>query len=251
MIGDRSQEFDSISPNYSGPLYLEILPRTFPIVVRVGSRLSQIRFVKERKFCSQEELSALHELSPLVQDGLRDFSGKGVALSVDLKGNEIGKKSIIGYRAKRHTAAIDVDSENKYDESDFWDPLFSWDAPEGQFILDPNEFYIFASREFIQIPPSLVAEMIPYDHSIGEFRVHYAGFFDPGFGCVLPQEVGAKAVLEVRSSVPFVLEHGQIIGRLKYESMDGEPERLKRISLSISSIKIIKTFSPDSVEFSR
>ncbi|MEG8099428.1 2'-deoxycytidine 5'-triphosphate deaminase [Candidatus Liberibacter brunswickensis] len=223
LIVDRFQKFDMIPENYSGPLYLEIYPRSFPVFVRAGSRLSQIRFMYERKFCSKNELLSLHKKKSLVQGGSFFFSEKSIALSVDLKGEKNGN-GVIGYRSKRHTAVIDVDLQKTYDVLNFWDPLYSQNG--SHLVLDPNEFYIFASKEFIQIPDSLVAEMIPYDPLIGEFRVHYAGFFDPGFGYSLQGTIGAKAVLEVRSYVPFVLEHGQIIGGLQYEFMMENPENI-------------------------
>ncbi|MBY7649039.1 MAG: 2'-deoxycytidine 5'-triphosphate deaminase [Candidatus Liberibacter europaeus] len=222
VIVDRSQEFDRIPPGYCGQLYLEISPRTFPIIVRTGSRLSQLRLKYGCQFCSKDELLALHTKDPLIQLGKFSLSGEGVALSVDLKGEN--KDAIIGYRGKRHTSAIDVDSAGKYDVLDFWDPLYSQE--ECELVLDPNEFYILSSRESVRIPPFLVAEMMPYDPLIGEFRVHYAGFFDPGFGYEFIGK-GARAVLEVRShQVPFILGHGQIIGRLKYESMMKESKNL-------------------------
>ena len=69
--------------------------------------------------------------------------------------------------------------------------------------------------------------MVPYDTLVGEFRVHYAGFFDPGFGYA-PEGGGiAKAVLEVRShEVPFVIEDGQVVGRLVYERLTDVPDKL-------------------------
>ncbi|MBL0848769.1 MAG: 2'-deoxycytidine 5'-triphosphate deaminase [Candidatus Liberibacter ctenarytainae] len=224
VIVDGSQEFDRIPAGYRGRLYLEISPRTFPIIVRAGSRLSQIRFRKnEHCFLSGEELESIHRKSPLVQGGQLNLSNEGIALSVDLIGRR--KDKIIGYRGKRHASAIDVDSEGQYNISDFWEPLYLQDGRG--LILDPNEFYILSSQEAVLVPPFLVSEMIPYDPLIGEFRVHYAGFFDPGFGYMSKEGVGARAVLEVRAhQVPFILEHGQIVGRLKYEAMMEEPKKL-------------------------
>ncbi|MFV0256028.1 2'-deoxycytidine 5'-triphosphate deaminase [Candidatus Liberibacter solanacearum] len=221
VLVDRHSQFDSIPANYCGRLYLEILSLSFPITIRSGSRLSQLRFMYKREVFSKEKLLLLHQEKPLIQGGIVDFSDEGIALSVNLKG-EGNSGQIIGYRSKRHTAAIDVDSKKTYDIADFWDPLYS---QEGYgLVLYPNEFYILASQEFVQIPPLIVAEMCPYNPLIGEFRVHYAGFFDPGFGYT--EGSGAKAVLEVRSYVPCFLEHSQIIGRLRYESMMKAPENL-------------------------
>ncbi len=221
VIADRARAFDQIDTGYAGPLYAEISPRTFPVLVREGSRLSQIRFRHGNAVLASAALKELHARERLVDDAAADLAS-GVAISVDLTG---GASQRIGYRAKRHTGVIDVDKRDGYDLGDFWEPL----GVQGgrNLILDPNEFYILASKEAVQVPPGYAAEMVPFDPLVGEFRVHYAGFFDPGFGYSGAGGAGARAVLEVRShDVPFILEHGQIVGRLVYERMLAAPERL-------------------------
>jgi dCTP deaminase len=223
VITDRAQEFDKIPAGYKGPLYLEISPRTFPIVVRRGSRLSQIRFRSGQALLTEAEILALHQAERLVADDHPNISGAGIALSIDLKGT--GPDGLIGYRGKHHTAVVDVDQKNAHALHDFWEPIFG--RGQGELILDPDEFYILVSREAVHVPPLYAAEMTPFDPLVGEFRVHYAGFFDPGFGHAASGGSGARAVLEVRShEVPFILEHGQIVGRLVYEHMLSKPDCL-------------------------
>lgn len=222
VITDYAQEFDKIPSGYSGPLYLEISPRTFPIVVRRGSRLSQIRFRVGHAVLSEPELLKLHETETLVAAKQPNVSGGGIALSIDLTGDEEG---LIGYRGKHHTAVVDVDKKAQHDIFDFWEPLYS--RGRNELILDPDEFYILVSREAVHVPPDYAAEMTPFDPLVGEFRVHYAGFFDPGFGHAPAGGRGSRAVLEVRShEVPFILEDGQIVGRLIYEHMQEQPSSL-------------------------
>lgn len=222
VICDHARGFDQVPAGYSGPLYLEVSPRTFPILARTGSRLSQIRFRSGQTRLSAEEHRALHERETLVYGSDQDI-GEGVPLSIDLAGE--GRDGLIGYRSKRHTAVVDVDKKAALEVRDFWDPLYSR-ADEG-LILDPDEFYILVSRESVHVPPDYAAEMVPFDPLVGEFRVHYAGFFDPGFGHAEAGGTGSRAVLEVRShEVPFLLGHGQTIGRLIYERMAERPELL-------------------------
>lgn len=219
VITDRAQAFDTIPAGYSGPLYLEVSPRTFPIVARTGSRLSQIRFRRGDARLSDLELVELHEREPLV-DGDR-FISNGLLLSIDLE----GAGDILGYRAKRHTGVVDVDKRAACDVLDYWEPI----RPRGkaEIILDPDQFYILVSREAVHVPPDYAAEMVAFDPLVGEFRVHYAGFFDPGFGHSAAGGAGSRAVLEVRShEVPFILEHGQTVGRLVYERMSKRPALL-------------------------
>jgi dCTP deaminase len=206
VIADHGPGFDQTGEGYSGRLYLEICPQTFPILVRSGSRLSQIRF---RMAAAEPPVG---ETQP-----------REVALSVDLSGG--GPYPFIGYRAKRHTGIVDVDRAGAYDVDEFWEPLTV--TPQKRLILDPDEFYILASKEAVRVPPTHAAEMEPFNALMGEFRVHYAGFFDPGFGMSETGGQGSRAVLEVRShKVPFILEDGQIIGRLIYEPLVAPPAQL-------------------------
>ncbi|GAA5098307.1 2'-deoxycytidine 5'-triphosphate deaminase [Bartonella acomydis] len=222
VIIDNAQEFDKVCAGYHGPLYLEISPRTFPILVRTGSCLSQLRFCKGHSYLNEIELHTLHRNETLISDDLPNISAGGIGLSINLKGDENG---LIGYRGKRHTSVIDIDKRAVADILNFWEPLF--DRGQRELILDPDEFYILVSREAVHVPPLYAAEMTPFDPLVGEFRVHYAGFFDPGFGHMEANGKGAKAVLEVRShEVPFILEHGQMIGRLMYEHMLNRPSAL-------------------------
>jgi len=249
VIADKTRGFDRIKAGYHGPLYAEISPKTFPVLVREGSRLSQIRFRHGNALLDAEALRALHARERLVDDDDVDVS-EGVAISVDLLGPYAsspadGNDSVIGYRAKRHTGVIDVERRAGYDVAEFWEPIKA--RRDETLILDPDEFYILASKEAVQVPPDYAAEMVPFDPLVGEFRVHYAGFFDPGFGYAGAGGRGARAVLEVRSrEVPFILEHGQIVGRLVYEGMLERPKSLYGASIGSNyqaqSLKLSKHF---------
>ena len=218
-ITDGGTEFDRIQPGYKGPLYAEICPRSFSVLVRPGMRLNQIRFRQGQSILSDADLSVLHERSPLV-DG-QAVIDDGLGFSVDLKPTE---GTLVGYRAKPHTGVIDLENIGYYDPAEYWEELHS---SNGQIILDPGAFYILVSREAVQIPPAYAAEMAPYLAMVGEFRVHYAGFFDPGFGHDAAGGTGSRGVLEVRChEAPFVLEHAQVVGRLVYERMADVPDQL-------------------------
>jgi dCTP deaminase len=237
VIADETRGFDRIRAGYHGPLYAEISPRTFPVLVREGARLSQIRFRHGNGLLQGDALRALHASERLVDDPDADLSD-GIPVGVDLIGfdarplhpppplaGEGRGGGIVGYRAKRHTGLIDVERRSGYDVDEFWEPIRA--RPDKSLILDPDEFYILASKEAVQVPPDYAAEMVPFDPLVGEFRVHYAGFFDPGFGYAGAGGRGARAVLEVRSrEVPFILEHGQIVGRLVFEKMLERPRSL-------------------------
>jgi dCTP deaminase len=222
VIADRSGAFDTVEAGYHGPLFAEISPRTFPIVARSGSRLSQLRFRRGAARLDAAGHAELHARVGLVSTADPSFNG-GVAISIDLAG--FGDEGLIGYRAKRHTGLIDVDRPDAYEAADYWEPVFS--GGRGELVLDPDEFYILASKEEVRVPADHAAEMTPFDPLVGEFRVHYAGFFDPGFGAAEAGGAGARAVLEVRShDVPFILEDGQAVGRLVYERMAQVPRDL-------------------------
>lgn len=221
VIADQSAAFDQIAPGYHGPLYAEICPQTFPILVREGSTLSQVRFRTGHPTETDATLAALQASVGLVSGGVVDIA-TGIALSVDLEGDATG---LVGYRAKRHTGIVDVDAVGACAILDYWEPIHTRGAR--RLVLDPDEFYILASKEAVHVPPTHAAEMTPFNPLVGEFRVHYAGFMDPGFGHAAAGGAGARIVLEVRShKVPFILEDGQIIGRLIYERMLETPSIL-------------------------
>ncbi|MEL6677475.1 MAG: 2'-deoxycytidine 5'-triphosphate deaminase [Pseudomonadota bacterium] len=219
LITDRGTEFDRIEPGYAGPLFAEISPRSFSVLLRPGMRLNQVRFRVGQAMLDDAALRALHDAEPLV-DGPAHIAD-GLAFSVDLRPRE---GDIVGYRAKPHTALIDLDRIGHYPVPEFWEPVA---AQDGRIILDPGAFYILVSREAVHVPPDYAAEMAPYIAMVGEFRVHYAGFFDPGFGNAGAGGAGSRGVLEVRChEAPFALEHGQVVGRLVYERMSARPEKL-------------------------
>lgn len=197
VICDGGEQFDTIPAGYKGPLYMEVAPRTFPILVRPGDRLGQIRFRRG----AHQALETQH-------------------VSIDLEGQHAG--AVIGYRAKRHSGLVDIRGLNGHAASEYWEPL---SAPNGTLVLDPEEFYILASREAVEIPIDQAAEMAPIAPEIGEFRAHYAGFFDPGFGVREAGGEGSRAVLEVRGrDVPFLLRHGQAVAKLVFEPMAAKPD---------------------------
>lgn len=221
VIADGVSAFDLVPAGYTGPLYAEICPQTFPIVVRRGSKLSQLRFRHGDPRETDEGLLDLQTRETLVSGAKADIHD-GIALSVDLEGDGSG---LVGYRAKRHTGVVDVDAPGACAIVDYWEPVRA-DAKR-RLILDPDQFYILASKEAVHIPPTHAAEMMPFNPLVGEFRVHYAGFMDPGFGHSAAGGAGSRVVLEVRShTVPFILEDRQIIGRLVYERMMEVPEIL-------------------------
>ncbi|MFT4013790.1 MAG: 2'-deoxycytidine 5'-triphosphate deaminase [Paracoccus sp. (in: a-proteobacteria)] len=239
LVTDEGTEFDRLPPGYDGPLYAEICPRSFSVLVRPGMRLNQLRLREGQAQLSDADLRALHARQPLVRgEALID---EGLGFSVDLRP---ARGDLVGYRARPHSGVIDLDRIGAYPARDFWDELRTTD---GRLILDPGAFYILVSRESVAIPPDYAAEMAPYLAMAGEFRVHYAGFFDPGFGHGAAGQ-GARGVLEVRChEAPFALEHGQVVGRLVYERMAARPERLYGAGIASNyqgqGLKLAKQFA--------
>lgn len=226
VITDYSHRFEEIEPGYKGKLYLEVVPKSFPIRVRTGNRLNQLRLRHGLQVLSDEELLRVHGADPLLfhSDGTplpmdKVKVNNGLFMSVNLQAES---DDILGYKAKKHRDLIDLDKINHYEISDFWEPIYA--TNEDHLILEPEAFYIFASRERCRIPKHLAAEMIAYDTGSGELRTHYAGFFDSGFGGAVTDK-GARAVLEVRShDVPFLIEDGQTFCSMRFEPNMENPD---------------------------
>jgi dCTP deaminase len=227
LLTDYGTEFERVPEGYRGRLYIEVVPRTFTILAREGMKLNQLRFIRGNPPSPDTQLNELNENETLVyldedQPGEAQIN-KGLRVSVNLQGSH--RSEIIGYKAKKNAPVIDLQKANYYDPAEFWDMIYT---PKSKgIILNPDDFYILASKEKIRIPPDFAAEMVAYDPSMGEFRIHYAGFFDPGFGYGLSDIKGTHAVLEVRShEVPFLIEDGQIVGRLIYERLLDPSEKV-------------------------
>ncbi len=231
LIPDYAEEFEKVKKGYKGQLYLEVSPRTFSVRVHQGLALNQLRLRRGDPPPSDAALEALNESEGLIfADDQKTTATirRGLWVSIDLQGPD---SEIIGYRAKHHTALIDLARVGHYDPKEYWEPIHRNAARS--LILNPGEFYIRVSKEQLRVPSGFAAEMVPYDPSVGEFRIHYAGFFDPGFGYGQSGEIpGTRAVLEVRANeVPFLLEDGQVVGRLIYERLTDAPEKLYGVDL--------------------
>jgi dCTP deaminase len=247
LITDYGTEFEHIKAGYRGKLYVEIVPRTFSILIHEGTKLNQIRFVRGEPLPSDKKLTELDDKETLVylENNIPDEAiiSKGLWISIDLEASN--SAGLIGYKAKSHAPLIDLDKINYYDPLEFWEPISSPKAKN--IILNPDDFYILISKQKIRVPSNYAAEMVAYDPSVGEFRIHYAGFFDPGFGYGNNDITGTRAVLEVRShEVPFVLEDGQIVGRLIYERLLDIPDKIYGIGIGSSyqsqSLSLSKQF---------
>lgn len=219
VITDYSHRFEEITPGYQGQLYLEVVPKSFSIKVRTGQRLNQLRIRHGLEIVPDQDLLRIHDSDPLLFDeNIKPVSmqqikvNKGLFMSVQLKGK---KGEIIGYKAKKHNNYIDLENIGHYEVDEFWEPIYA--SSGSTFILEPEAFYIFASKERIRVPAKLACEMMAYDTGSGELRTHYAGFFDSGFGGSVDDK-GARAVLEVRShDVPFMIEDGQTLFSMQFE----------------------------------
>jgi dCTP deaminase len=237
LITECGDEFERVPKGYSGNLYAEIVSRTFPVRVRAGMKLNQLRFIRGNAApAGDSRLEEIDKGESLVygdeQNPVFANINRGLAITVDLHGN--GKSSIVAYRAKGHAPAIDLDKLNYYEMADFWTPIHK--SVDGRLILEPSGFYLLTSQRRVRVPPDHAAELVAFDPTMGEFRIHYAGFFDPGFGYGAQGEIpGTKAELEVRAyELPILLEHDQLVGRLNYYRMAGIPEQVYGLSIGSS-----------------
>jgi dCTP deaminase len=227
LITDRGTAFEHVPPGYKGKLYAEIAPRTFTVAVRAGMRLNQLRFVRGKPISPDTLLTRLDQEENLVymdeETTTKAQIDRGLRVTVNLEGSQASEA--IAYKARHHAPAIELDRVDYYSPEEFWEARVQ--PTNKSLILDPGDFYILASRERVRVPPEYAAEMVPFDPSAGEFRIHYAGFFDPGFGYGTSDIKGTRAVLEVRAhEVPFMIEHGQLVGRLTYMPLLSRPDKI-------------------------
>jgi len=235
LITDYGVEFDRVPAGYKGKLYAEIVSRTFTVRIRAGMKLSQLRFVQGVADSQDREIKKLDREQTLVymdeNSPTKARLDRGLRVTVNLEASEKGE--VIAYKARRNAPVIELDRINYYSPEEFWEAR-QQGTGKG-LILDAGDFYILASRERVRVPPDFAAEMVPFDPSDGEFRIHYAGFFDPGFGYGSSEIKGTRAVLEVRAhEVPFLLEHGQLVGRLNYMPLLSRPDKIYGVQIGSS-----------------
>jgi len=250
LITDGGLEFERVPTGYKGGLYVEIVSRTFPIVVSAGAKLNQLRFTRGNPRSGDDVLEQLSQREQLVyfdngespkaavlergidklvapapgDTSAQAFIDRGLRTTIDLEG--VRGSTIVAYKARRSCPPVDLSKVGAHDAAEFWEPIAS---PKSKgLVLDPGDFYILLSKERFAVPAGWAAEMEPFDQSSGDFSVHYAGFFDPGFGYGAAGEIkGTRGVLEVRAhEVPILLEDGQIVGRLVYHRMADIPDIL-------------------------
>ena len=237
LITDYGIEFDRAPAGYRGKLYAEIVPRTFTVRIRAGMKLSQLRFVQGSADSQDKDIRKLDREQTLVymdeDSPTKARLDRGLRITVNLEATEKDKGEVIAYKARRNAPIIELDRINHYSPEEFWEARQQSDSKS--LILDAGDFYILASRERVRVPPDFAAEMVPFDPSDGEFRIHYAGFFDPGFGYGSSEIKGTRAVLEVRAhEVPFLIEHGQLVGRLNYMPLLARPDKIYGVQIGSS-----------------
>ncbi len=224
VLTDENPRYDKVPPGYRGPLYLEVIPKSFDIRVRAKDRLNQAIFYRDRRRLGAAALAEVHGRCPLVRapgEGLAGFRrNSGLLLTLDLE------QPVVGWVAKRSLEPIDLAQVHFHDPSEYFDPIPK--PRRGALFLSREAFYIFSTHERVVVPPELAAEMLPYDTSAGEFRAHYAGFFDPGFGWGAAGELGGTpAVLEVRPyEDDLLVRHRQPVCKMAFEQLTAAPRQL-------------------------
>lgn len=228
LIFDGGEGFERIPRGYKGKVYAEIVSRTFPVAIKDGMRLNQLRFIRGKERMSDKMLASLDRQEGLVYGDDENAAARadiqqGLWIRLNLRGEN--DREIVAYKAKKNAPVIHLNRVGFYEPEDFWEPIYGRGGRG--VVLDPGDFYLLASKEKVRVPPSVAAEMVPFDPSVGEFRIHYAGFFDPGFGYGSRDILGTKAVLEVRAhEVPILMEDNQKVGRLIYSELASPPDKV-------------------------
>ena len=222
-ISDYNSEYENINHGYKGKIFLEITSKTFNIVFKTGDKLNQLRLRNKKTFYLDDKtLKSINKKNSLLFNNIGKKINPDIKEGLKIKADLSYKNKIVAFKAKKQSPKIYFNKFKSYKIKDYWIPIKG--RKSNSIIIEPNEFYILISKEKICIPPKFAAEMIPYDTNIGEFRVHYAGFFDPGFGT---KKNGSFAVLEIKTyEVPFSIQDGQNVARLIFEKLAQIPDKL-------------------------
>ncbi len=228
ILADGVSRYDMVPERYRGELWLAIQPNSYPIQVRRGATLVQFRLFNHDTRLSELEFEMTMRKDnllfdshgePISYDRLKIKDGDGsVILRLDIEGDPLGYE------------CFGVDEPVDFSKLNFYDPgkFFKKVKREGDFIrLKKGGFYVLSSKEAVRIPPYLACEMVPMDERSGEFRSHYAGFIDPGWGCGKEGEgKGRSLTLEVRPFEDMIVRERQVIAKIKFERMMDIPDML-------------------------
>lgn len=219
VIADSSPRYDRIPEAYNGDLWIELIPKSFDIVAQAGASLNQAIFFQNRQVLNQTQMLSLFQENPLLYTADSApidradcvYDGR-LMMTADLSAD------IVGYVAKRSHLPLDLKHLKGHDPADFFTPIPK--PKSGYLFLEKDRFYILSTYERVLVPQDLACEMVPYDAASGEFRAHYAGFFDPGWGIFNGEHLGTCAVLEVRPHEDdLILRHRQPICAMAFEKL--------------------------------
>lgn len=225
LLADNVCRYDSLTgAGFSGSVWLSITPHSFPVKLVVGDSLIQVRFFNQDTRLNELDMELAYREHQL----LWDRRGKAIPytniVTGDLDGAlilTIDLERVRGWECLGTNHVLDF-SRRKENPRDFFQQLT---VQDGRVTLRRNGFYVLATREWVRVPPSFACEMAPMDERAGDFRAHYAGFIDPGWGWGAGGEGrGRPLVLEIRPFEDIVLRHGQPIAKIRYERMCEIPD---------------------------
>jgi dCTP deaminase len=230
VVADGVSRYDALTPHgFSGEAWVFIKPQLIPIRLFPGEALSQARFFDSDTRLEYTELGLAYREhgfltslpgSPIPWKDIliQDYDGS-LILTLDLE------SEIVGWECFGSNKILDFSKRNHRKE-DFFRPILRESLLNGALRLRSSGFFILSSAEAVRVPPSFACEMVSMDDRSGEFRSHYAGFIDPGWGC---GEDGCGAgdplTLEVRPFEDIVIRPGQPIAKIRYERMARNPDR--------------------------
>lgn len=221
-LSDANSNLDLTVFGYRGKLYVEVSPLRFHTTIYPWRPITQLRIASRNSVpLSTEELSILHSEYGIVRDENGKpteavISDNALYLHLDLKGERAGYQSVVNLEDSVHLGMKEID-----ERENFWQPVRL--NMDGDTVLHPPTFYLFATKERICIPPNVCAFMEDYSANLGEFSSHEAGFFDSYFG----EERGTQGVLEIHPNrMPIRFWQGRPVCRMVFYKTDEVPTKL-------------------------
>jgi dCTP deaminase len=234
LIVDGMNAYESFDPrgmkNASGNMFLEITPITFNVKVKVNTSLSQLRLFYG---CPEDVVISAEELFHTVFRGSGKRDGSlSVNLADAIIGDEDGTHCVgVAFRSKK------ADLNGKYirlwdQKDDLPAPNDFWDVEvadeQRRLLIKDDLFYILRSKEKLHVPKGVAIYCRASDETMGEMRIHYAGFVHPFFGLYREdKKLGTPLIFEVRGhQVPVSLSDGEKMAILIFYRMSEDPEKL-------------------------
>jgi dCTP deaminase len=261
LLTDKPLEYDVVPAEYVGPLYVLLVPQSFSVRAPVGASFNQLRLINgphHRSIISRSDAAYLHEPLWYVKEGAQfqslDYQDYQ-ALAADLAAPpgffdltvELADETFI-YKARNGTdLTVDISAaEGVHPAEEYWERVNILQTAPKSVQLEPRSFYLLKSKERLSLAHEVAVDVLAISETLGDIRIHYAGFAHPGFGRARDDgRLGTPLIFEVRSNdIRTRLYDGTPLAKVAFFRMSAPPSEIAPSHYNEQELQLAKWFAP-------